>query len=80
MHTISEFKGHKVISLRKQEGDKYGIQFGLSKAKLILSEIEAIADFVASSEVPNGKPASKESAIPKNEILPMDTPEDSVPF
>jgi hypothetical protein len=45
MFRIGEFKGKAVISLKQKEGDKYGIAFGVSKAKLILDHVEAIKKF-----------------------------------
>ena len=51
---VGEFKGSKTISILN--GDKRVISFGLSKAKAILAEIEAIRDFVAKNDksvVPN---------------------------
>ena len=42
----SEFKGRPVISIRRDEQDKYGFTFGLTKAKLILENIEEIKKFV----------------------------------
>lgn len=44
MATISEWKGHKVITLSK-EGDKFPFSFGKSKAKMIVENIEAIKAF-----------------------------------
>lgn len=45
MHEITEFKGHKVIRLKRDELDKYGLTFGVGKAKLILDNIEVIRNF-----------------------------------
>lgn len=41
----SDFKGHPVISLKK-EGNMYAFTFGVEKAKLILENIESIKAFV----------------------------------
>ena len=41
-----EFKGNKVITLKRTEDDKYPISFGLSKARLILEHIKDIEKFV----------------------------------
>ncbi len=41
-----EFKGNKIISLRRDENDKFGFSFGKSKAKLIVENFEAIKKFV----------------------------------
>ena len=43
----SEFKGKPVIIIRRSEDDKYPFTFGMSKAKLILENIEEIKKFVA---------------------------------
>lgn len=45
MVTIGEFKGNSVITLKRNEEDKYGLTFGLSKAKLILDHIDEIKRF-----------------------------------
>ena len=41
-----EFKGKPVIILRRNEEDKYPFTFGMTKAKLILDNIEEIKKFV----------------------------------
>ena len=41
-----EFKGKPVIILRRDEEDKYPFTFGMTKAKLILDNIEEIKKFV----------------------------------
>jgi phosphate starvation-inducible protein PhoH len=43
--TIGEFKGNMVISLKQNESDRFGLTFGLTKAKLILDHIEDIRKF-----------------------------------
>jgi len=43
----SEFRGHQILVLKRDAEDKYPFQFGLGKAKLILSHIEEIKKFVA---------------------------------
>ena len=43
----SEFKGKPVIIIRRTEDDKYPFTFGMSKARLILENIEEIKKFVA---------------------------------
>lgn len=40
------FKGNPVIILKRNENDKYPMSFGLSKAKLILENLEDIKKFV----------------------------------
>jgi len=42
----SEFKGKPIIILKRNEEDKYPFSFGVSKAKLILENIEEIKKFV----------------------------------
>ncbi|MCK5242841.1 hypothetical protein KAR34_10345 [bacterium] len=45
MHTIGEYKGNAVITLKRNEEDKYAFTFGLSKAKLIMEHIDVIKAF-----------------------------------
>lgn len=42
----SEFKGKPVLIIRRSEDDKYPFTFGMSKAKLILENLEEIKRFV----------------------------------
>jgi len=42
----SEYKGKPLIVIKRNEDDKYPFSFGVSKAKLILENIEAIKKFV----------------------------------
>ncbi|MBU3958691.1 MAG: hypothetical protein KKH29_02585 [Candidatus Omnitrophica bacterium] len=42
----SEYKGKPLIVIKRNEDDKYPFSFGVSKAKLILENIEAIKQFV----------------------------------
>lgn len=42
----SEFKGKPVLILKRNEDDKYPFSFGLTKAKLILENLEEIKRFV----------------------------------
>ena len=42
----SEFKGKPIIILKRDEEDKYPFSFGLSKARLIIENIEEIKKFV----------------------------------
>lgn len=46
MIELSEFKGNKVIILKRDANDKYPFSFGLSKAKLIMEHIGDIKKFV----------------------------------
>ncbi|MEM3369547.1 MAG: hypothetical protein QXF07_01555 [Candidatus Micrarchaeia archaeon] len=50
----SEFKGNKLIVLKRDENDKYPFQFGKSKARLIVQhfdEIKAFAEEDSQSEL-----------------------------
>jgi hypothetical protein len=40
-----EYKGNKVIVLKRDENDRYPFSFGKSKAKLIVDNFEAIKGF-----------------------------------
>lgn len=42
----SEYKGKPIIIIKRDETDKYPFSFGLTKAKLILENIEEIKRFV----------------------------------
>jgi hypothetical protein len=42
----AEFKGNKMIVLKKTPDDKYPLQFGLGKAKLIMDNVAAIEEFL----------------------------------
>ena len=46
----SEFKGNPMIVLKKDEEDKFPFQFGLTKAKLIVENIDAIKAFVEKND------------------------------
>lgn len=46
----SEFKGRPVLIIRRDENDKYPFTFGLSKARLILENLEEIKRFVQDNE------------------------------
>ena len=41
----SEYKGNKLIVLKKNEEDKFPFSFGKTKAKLIVENFEAIKQF-----------------------------------
>ena len=43
---FGEFKGNKMIILKRTPEDHYPFQFGVSKAKLVLEHIEDIRKFV----------------------------------
>jgi hypothetical protein len=45
MIEYGEFKGNKMIILKRDENDKFPFQFGRGKAKLIVENMEAIKQF-----------------------------------
>lgn len=45
MIDYGEFKGNKMIILKKNDDDNYPFQFGKAKAKLIVENYEAIKEF-----------------------------------
>jgi hypothetical protein len=45
MIDYGEFKGNRMIILKKNDDDTYPFQFGKAKAKLIVENFEAIKDF-----------------------------------
>lgn len=48
----SEFKGKPVLIIKRDENDKYPFAFGLSKARLILENLEEIKRFVEDNNKP----------------------------
>ena len=46
----TEYKGNPIIKLLKDENDKYGFSFGLTKARLVLENIEEIKQFVEENQ------------------------------
>jgi len=56
MFERAEFQGRPVIMLKRNENDRFPFVFGLSKARLILENIEAIKKFVEENEA---KPKKK---------------------
>ena len=46
----NEFKGKPIIVLKRNEEDKFPFSFGLSKAKLILENIDEIRKFVEEND------------------------------
>jgi hypothetical protein len=42
---FGEFKGNKVITLKRDENDTYPFSFGKAKARLIVENFEAIKKF-----------------------------------
>jgi hypothetical protein len=52
----TEYKGNKLIVLKRNEEDKYPFSFGLGKAKLIVENIEEIKKFIEENkQEPNNK-------------------------
>lgn len=47
----SEFKGKPVLVIKRTEDDQFPFSFGITKAKLILENIEEIKKFVSEAEV-----------------------------
>ncbi len=47
---FGEFKGNKMIVLKRNAEDKFPLQFGVSKAALVLEHIEDIRKFVAENQ------------------------------
>ena len=43
---FDEYKGHRLIVLKRTPEDKYPFKFGMGKAMLIVENIEAIKAFV----------------------------------
>lgn len=50
MYEIAEFKGNKVIKLKRDENDKFPFTFGKSKAKLIIENFEVIRELAEDKE------------------------------
>lgn len=46
----SEYKGKPLIVIKRSEDDKYPFSFGLSKARLILDNIDEIRKFVEEND------------------------------
>lgn len=45
-----EYKGNKLIVLKRSEDDRYPFKFGKVKAKLIVENFEAIKEFAEEDE------------------------------
>ena len=52
---ITEFKGNKVLVLKRNPEDNWPFQFGISKAKLVLDHLDDIKRFVEENEVKETK-------------------------
>lgn len=50
----SEYKGKPVLIIKRDENDKYPFAFGLSKARLILENLEEIKRFVEDNSKEEG--------------------------
>jgi len=46
MYEEAEYKGKKILVLKRTEDDKYPFSFGVSKAKLTIEHIEDIKRFI----------------------------------
>lgn len=64
MPEIQEYKGNKLICLNP--GTKYPFSFGLSKAKMILDNLDAIRKFVETNGESVGEQPNKEPDVDKN--------------
>ena len=54
--SFENYKGYSLVALKQNEKDEFpDMQFGYSKAKLILEHIEVIKQFVADTEKYRGK-------------------------
>lgn len=51
MFERSEFKGKPVLILKRDENDKYPFAFGLSKARLIIENLDEVKKFVEEGAV-----------------------------
>jgi hypothetical protein len=47
----TEFKGNKILVLKRNEEDKYPFSFGVAKAKMILESIDDIKKFVEEEDI-----------------------------
>lgn len=45
MHQIGDFKGNPTLTIKQRQDDRFGLTFGLSKAKLILDHLDVIRRF-----------------------------------
>ncbi|RKY31314.1 MAG: hypothetical protein DRP74_05085 [Candidatus Omnitrophota bacterium] len=56
-----EFKGKPVLIIRRSDDDKYPFSFGLSKARLIVENIDEIKKFVEENSVSGNSVSFPES-------------------
>jgi hypothetical protein len=52
MVEITEFKGNKIIILKRTGDDKYPFSFGVGKAKMIIDNLDAIKKFIQENDKP----------------------------
>ncbi len=50
----SEYKGRPILVLKRNEDEKFPFSFGLTKARMILENIEEIKKFVKENEGSSG--------------------------
>ena len=50
MYEYTEYKGNKILVLKRSEEDAYLFSFGKAKAKLIVEHIEEIKKFAKETE------------------------------
>lgn len=46
----TEFKGKPVLTLKRDENDRYPFSFGVSKAKMIIEYLDEIKKFLADND------------------------------
>ncbi|MEW6026070.1 MAG: hypothetical protein AB1599_02075 [Planctomycetota bacterium] len=63
MIEIGEYRGKPVITLKRDENDRFPFSFGLSKAKLILENLEEIKQFVNSAGRSSPKPPVRSGGV-----------------
>lgn len=56
-----EYKGSVVLTIKKDQDDKYPFSFGYAKAKMMVENIDRIKEFVAKCEVTKAASKANES-------------------
>ena len=51
---FGEYKGNKLIILKRDENDKFPFSFGKGKARLIVENFDQIKKFVEEDQTPEG--------------------------
>lgn len=69
MPEISEYKGNKLICLNP--GSKFTFSFGLSKAKMIIENLDAIKKFIETNGESCGEPTDNGGAGDTGEKEPF---------